>query len=51
MNTQERFNHYFERFTRANTPEDKQKLIEEYTDVCFSDMEKELGNNLNGRIL
>lgn len=39
MNTQERFDHYFERFTRAATPEDKQKVIEEYTEVCFGQME------------
>lgn len=39
MNTQERFDYYFERFTQANTPEERQKVIEEYTEVCFSQTE------------
>lgn len=49
--SEERFNYYLDKFIQANTPEDKQKVIEEYTDVCFSDMEKALGNNLNGRVV
>jgi len=49
--TEERFNYYLDRFIQADTPDEKQKIIEEYTDVCFSQMEKELGNNTNRRIV
>jgi len=49
--TTERFNYYLDRFIQADTPEDKQKVIEEYTDVCFSDMEIDAGNSNNGRIV
>ena len=48
--TEERFNYYLDRFIQADTPDEKQKIIEEYTDVCFSEMEKDFrnGRDLNG---
>ena len=47
--TTERFNYYLDRFIQADTPDEKQKVIEEYTDVCFSDSEKTMNNHINGR--
>ncbi len=38
-NTQQRFEHYLNKFIQADTPEERQKVIEEYTEVCFSQME------------
>jgi len=49
LDTTERFEYYLDRFIQADTPEDKQKVIEEYTEVCFSGMEKTMNNHVNGR--
>ena len=49
LDTTERFNYYLDRFIQADTPDEKQKVIEEYTDVCFSDSEKTMNNHINGR--
>ena len=37
--SEERFNYYFELFTNASSPEERQKIIEEYTKVCFGEDE------------
>lgn len=51
IDTEERFNYYLDRYIEATSLEEKQKIVEEYTEVCFSDSERDLGNNLNRRVV
>lgn len=45
----ERFEYYFGLFQEAQTPEERKKVIDEYTRVCFNEMELKLHGNAQVR--